>query len=218
VGSLLAERRTVDTAVTAAIVGAVSGSAISAAATITSQWLNGRERERTNVRLEAERAGVSAADRDERQQAKREEFLFRALEHFGGRTQERSVGIAIAEAYWRSTPEQHDVLVPVLLNQLVYLLAVQDSEKGADAAHERQNVRRIVELLERIDDIDRFRESYEFSLRLSSESEPAAVSIFPPTRRSRGTWIASLATWSSESASSSSGAGRQASQGSHARG
>jgi hypothetical protein len=81
------------------------------------------------------------------------------------REQERSVGIAIAEAYWRSTPEQLDVLVPLLLNQLVYLLAVQDSEKSADAAHERQNVRRIVELLAQIDEVDRFRDSYGSSLR-----------------------------------------------------
>jgi hypothetical protein len=51
------------------------------------------------------------------------------------------------------------VLVPLLLNQLVYLLAVQDSEKSADAAHERQNVRRIVELLAQIDEVDRLRDS-----------------------------------------------------------
>lgn len=100
----------------------------------------------------------------ERLLSRREEFLFRALEHFGGRTQERSVGIAIAEAYWRSVPEQIDVLVPVLLNQLVYLLSVVDTAKSADAAHERQNVRRIVELLAQIDQIDRFRDAYASSL------------------------------------------------------
>jgi len=144
----------VDTEVIAAITGAVSGGVISAAGTIVSQWFSGRERERMNVRLEKERERMRI-----------EEFLFRALEHFGGRTQERSVGIAIAEAYWKSTPEQLDVLVPLLLNQLVYLLAVQDSEKSADAAHERQNVRRIVELLAQIDEVDRFRDSYESSLR-----------------------------------------------------
>jgi hypothetical protein len=155
----------VDTEVAAAITGAVSGGVISVVGTIISQWLSGRERERMNVRLEKERADERTNDLQERTQAKREEFLFRALEHFGGHTQERSVGIAIAEAYWKSTPEQLDVLVPLLLNQLVYLLAVQPSNKTADAAHERQNVRRIAQLLARIDKVDRFRDSYEFSLR-----------------------------------------------------
>jgi hypothetical protein len=141
-----------------AVAAAIAGGTISVIGAIASQVVAGRERRETNKR-----------DIGERANSRREEFLFRALEHFGGGTQERSVGIAIAEAFWRSVPQQVDVLVPLLLNQLVYLLGVVDTAKSAGAAHERQNVRRIVDLLEEISDIQRFREAYSSSLRAIRE-------------------------------------------------
>ena len=145
--------------------GAVAAAAIGIAGTLIGQLIASRERRRESERAERERQNEREADRGEQAQSRREEFLFRALEHFGGGTQERSVGIAIAEAYWRSVPEQLDVLVPLLLNQLVYLLSVVDRAKSADAAHERQNARRIVDLLDEIDQVDRFRDAYTSSLR-----------------------------------------------------
>jgi Winged helix-turn-helix DNA-binding len=75
-------------------VGAIAAALIGVAGILLSQLIYRQERQR-----ESEQAA------SERQQSRREEFLFRALDHFGGKTQERSVGIAIAEAYWRQVPE-----------------------------------------------------------------------------------------------------------------
>jgi hypothetical protein len=87
------------------------------------------------------------------------------MERLGG-AQERSVGIAIAEAYWRRVPEQIDVLAPLLINQLVYLLAVVDTEKSRYREHERMNLRRIVDLLEQIRRYREFSYSYAPALRI----------------------------------------------------
>ena len=81
--------------------GAIVGAAIGVLGTLTSQFLGSRERREEATRSERERREERAADRRQQLDARREEFLFRALEHFGGGTQERSVGIAIAEAYWK---------------------------------------------------------------------------------------------------------------------
>jgi hypothetical protein len=148
-----------------AVVGAVAAATIGVLGTLVSQGMSSRERQRESARADRERRDEREAERAQQLQGRREEFLFRALEHFAGGTQERSVGIAIAEAYWRRVPTQVDVLVPLLLNQLVYLLSVVSTAKSADAAHERQNVRRIVELLTEMDDIDRFHDAYSSSLR-----------------------------------------------------
>lgn len=155
----------------AGLVGAISAAVIGVTGTLLSQYLSSRERQKESARSERERREDRDADRYQLLQAQREEFLFRALEHFGSRTQERSVGIAIAEAYWRKVPDQVEVLVPLLLNQLVYLLSVVNTAKSADAAHERQNVRRIADLLSEIDDVDRFRDAYSSSLRAIAQKQ-----------------------------------------------
>ena len=156
----------------AAIAGAIAGGVISVVGTLVSQALSARERRTESERSERERRDEREARQREQLQSRREEFLFRALEHFGGRTQERSVGIAIAEAYWKSVPEQIGVLVPLLLNQLVYLMSVVDTLKSADAAHEHQNVRRIVDLLDEIGHVDAFSEAYRSSLRAIEMRRP----------------------------------------------
>lgn len=147
-------REYVSIEVTAALVGAMTAGVVSLVGAVVVQRLNQKDRRREIQRAEAERM-----------QTRREEFLFRSREHFGGGTQERSVGIAIAEAFWKRVPDQVDVLVPLLLNQVVYLLAVVGTTKSADAAHERQNVRRILALLDEIGAVERFRDSYESSMR-----------------------------------------------------
>jgi len=148
-------------AVAAAIIG-VAGTVLVGVAT---QFVNGRERTSQSRLNESERRAQREAEERERAQTRREEFLFRALEHFGGKTQERSVGIAIVEAYWAAAPDQVALLVPVLLNQLTYLLAVVDTVERSDAAHERINVDRLVRLLQDIDNLPSFRESYISTLR-----------------------------------------------------
>jgi hypothetical protein len=139
-------------------IATVASALIAVLATLVSQMFASFERDRQNARSAKERQDERESARRERSDTRHEEFLFRALEHFGGRTQERSVGIAIAEAYWRKVPDQVDVLVPVLLNQLVYLLTVADRSKTT--AHELQNVARIVDLLAEIGQPDRFGNAY----------------------------------------------------------
>ena len=156
------------------IEGALIAGALGLVGVLASQRLSGRERFKESERAERERRHEREADRQEREQARRDEFLFRALVHFGGGTQERSVGIAIAEAYWKKVPEQIDVLVPLLLNQLVYLTSVVDREKSARAVHERQNVRRIIDLLDAIDRVGDFKDAYTSSLRAIREKPDGA--------------------------------------------
>ena len=78
------------------------------------------------------------------QDRRREDFLYSALRHFGGKSQERSIGISIVDGLWDTTPKLHVVYIPLLINQAVFLL----SESGqADATHELFNLRRIMALL-----------------------------------------------------------------------
>ena len=140
-----------------------------------------RERTRAAERESAERARVTQAAMEEREGARREEFLFCALEHFTGRTQHRSVGIAIVEGYWQQVPQLLDVIVPVLINQLVYLTTV--AEPSRTTTHELQNLERLIDLLtamaKRTDITGSFRSSYvamqkarRSRLRLDLSSRP----------------------------------------------
>jgi hypothetical protein len=74
----------------------------------------------------------------ERTQAREEERLAQTLEYFGGGSQRRSIGIALLEGLWLNKPQTHDVIVPLIANQIVYLLLSTDS---VDAHNERNLVR-----------------------------------------------------------------------------
>lgn len=74
----------------------------------------------------------------ERKQTREEERLAQTLECFGGGSQRRSIGIALLEGLWLSKPNTHDVIVPLIANQIVYLLLSTDS---VDAHNERNLVR-----------------------------------------------------------------------------
>jgi hypothetical protein len=63
----------------------------------------------------------------------------------------RNVGIAIVEGYWHSTPGLHGVLIPLLVNQAIYLLEQSAQE---DAVHEVDNCNRIMNLLADGSDVD----------------------------------------------------------------
>lgn len=74
----------------------------------------------------------------ERKQAREEERLAQTLDYFGGGSQRRSIGIALLEGLWVNKPRHHDVIVPLVANQIVYLLL---STESADAHNERNLVR-----------------------------------------------------------------------------
>ena len=75
---------------------------------------------------------------------RRESYVFQALQHFTGHSQPRSVGISVLEGSWDSLPELRPMLVPLLCNQAIYLIRQSGQE---DAAHEVDNLHRILELL-----------------------------------------------------------------------
>jgi hypothetical protein len=74
----------------------------------------------------------------ERRQSREEERLAETLEYFAGGSQRRSIGIALIEGLWVGNPRHHDVIVPLVANQLVYLLL---STESIDAHNERNLVR-----------------------------------------------------------------------------
>jgi hypothetical protein len=74
----------------------------------------------------------------ERKQGREEERLGQTLDYFGGGSQKRSIGIALIEGIWVNKPRHHDVIVPLVANQIVYLLL---STESVDAHNERNLVR-----------------------------------------------------------------------------
>jgi hypothetical protein len=79
----------------------------------------------------------------ERKATRKEDQLFRALAWFEGKTQRRSIGIAVTEAFWEDSPSSRTTLIPLLGNQAIYLLAVSDQ----GTAHEVNNLERIMHLI-----------------------------------------------------------------------
>jgi hypothetical protein len=91
-------------------------------------------------------AGNAISILEARKQRKEDRF-FKAFEFLGGKTQVRSAGIAIVEAFHERTPSIRPALVRHLVNQLMYLETVQKEDDAAERFHEQDNVRRIAELL-----------------------------------------------------------------------
>ena len=74
----------------------------------------------------------------ERRQTREEERLASTLNYFDGGSQKRSIGIALLEGLWFKKKRHHDVIVPLMANQIVYLLLSTDSH---DPHQERNLVR-----------------------------------------------------------------------------
>ncbi len=79
----------------------------------------------------------------ERIEAREEGRFEETLQYFTGGTQKRSVGIALVEGVWRYKPQYLNILVPVISNQIVYLLLVTDSK---DEVHEERNLIRLLNI------------------------------------------------------------------------
>lgn len=80
---------------------------------------------------------------DEREAARYEENVIRALDYFTHGSQRRNVGISVVEGAWDRALQLRPVLVPLLLNQGVYLL---DESEQTHSRHEAQNLVRIMAL------------------------------------------------------------------------
>jgi hypothetical protein len=83
-----------------------------------------------------------AAQREEN--LKQRELLISALRWFEGGTQNRSIGIAVVNTNWELLKEFRALWIEVLANQAIYLLMASDQKT---AAHEHENLRRIMQLL-----------------------------------------------------------------------
>jgi len=82
----------------------------------------------------------------ERKSAREEDRLGKTLDYFDGGSQRRSIGISLVEGVWLKKQNYHDVLVPLVANQIVYLLLSTDSHD----AHNERNLVRLVFILQSV--------------------------------------------------------------------
>ena len=82
----------------------------------------------------------------ERKASREEDLLGKTLAYFDGGSQRRSIGISLLEGIWIRKPASYPVIVPLIANQVVYLLHSTDSHD----AHNERNLVRLVLLLEQI--------------------------------------------------------------------
>lgn len=75
---------------------------------------------------------------------KAHELFLTSLEHLGGGSQERNLGISAIEFYWKDYKNEAKLIVPLLVGAAIYLL---NESKQGDSAHERYNLKRIMSLL-----------------------------------------------------------------------
>lgn len=85
---------------------------------------------------------------------KLDEFLIQTLPLYGGKTQKRNVAIAVTEGYLQKSKRFRSIITPLLINQAIYLLFQKPiklkSEGRKFAAHEVQNIHKIMKLLEKL--------------------------------------------------------------------
>lgn len=82
----------------------------------------------------------------ERRSAREEDLLAKTLAYFDGGSQRRSIGVSLLEGIWINRPNSHKVIVPLIANQIVYLLLSSDSHD----AHNERNLVRLVMLLSEV--------------------------------------------------------------------
>ena len=92
----------------------------------------------------SERESIRNSEKQERADVRTQDLVLRSLDFFTGKTQRRNVGVSVVEGAWDSAPRLRQIFVPLLVNQAVYLLEGSDQR---DAAHEKENLRRIMDLL-----------------------------------------------------------------------
>ena len=83
----------------------------------------------------------------EKKRISNNELLLQAVDYFEGGTQKRSIGISLIEGLIKEKKDYSNVLIPLLTNQLVYLLLQGTNE---NRLHEERNLIRIFNLLEEL--------------------------------------------------------------------
>jgi hypothetical protein len=91
-------------------------------------------------------AGTLVTGYLERKSAREQDRLGKTLDYFDGGSQRRSIGISMLEGVWLNNRRYHSVLVPLVANQIVYLLLSTDSHD----AHNERNLVRLVMILKGI--------------------------------------------------------------------
>ena len=110
-----------------------------------------------------------------------EVLLEKTLGYFARGTQARSIGIGLVAAVWLKNKKYLDVIVPVLVSQLIFLLT--DAE---DYEQERRNLIRLLFLIEKClpyasDPVNERIETSE--ALLSAGMSPGKIKISKPTLR-----------------------------------
>ena len=121
----------------------------------------------------------------ERCQQREEDLLAKTLEYFEGKTQRRSIGISMVEGIWAPKAKHMDILVPVMLNQTIYLLL---SSSSTDAVHEERNLVRLYQLLKRCipqtsNPGEHYPEILDAILRKDPDEERRGIPLSRPTLR-----------------------------------
>ena len=139
--------------------------------------------------------GLITAGRVYRQ--KSDELFFNALNFLKGGSQNRNLGIAAIELYWRKT-RHRPLCVSLLAGSAIYLIR---GSKSAGAAHEIYNLRRIMQLLLSVRVSRRGRSAYEALRGVVDEERadrskpgatPTGVHIDTPTLDSWSTQLTAL--------------------------
>lgn len=121
----------------------------------------------------------------ERREQREEQLLAQTLGYFDGKTQRRSIGISLVEGLWAPKMKKMDILVPVLLNQTIYLLL---SSNSVDSIHEERNLIRLLILLKRCvphtsNPSEYYPEIHEALLRKDPEENGKGIPLARPTLR-----------------------------------
>jgi hypothetical protein len=87
----------------------------------------------------------------ERKGIREDDRVEKTLGYFSGGSQRRSIGISLLEGIWLHKRKYHDILVPLVANQVVYLLLSTESRD----AHNERNLVRLITVLKRIPDLKR---------------------------------------------------------------
>ena len=92
---------------------------------------------------------TNTLSRETLSESRLEQHVFESLNYFSGRTQRRSIGLAVIQANWDKMPHLHSTWVSVLVAQAVYLLSEVDRKDTSE--HEVTNLNNIRSILQRQD-------------------------------------------------------------------
>lgn len=87
-------------------------------------------------------------EEEEKEKERMELYLVDSLKYFEGGTQNRNIGIAFVQAYWKKFPQLQETWTAILSNQAIYILTKLLEDKAL-TLHEFNNLERIFSLLKK---------------------------------------------------------------------